>query len=282
MHLVRAFPATQGVGGPVNWYKLTPEGYRYLHGTDTDTPHRTRFEPMPPSRFHHTQSPRRDHRSYPGRGAPRADCGCTILRRRRTGHRRRMGTCKYPDCYFQLEQAGRQFNLMLEVDQATEPLDSVSAHAVREKLLVYEAHQDDVWQWWKQQGRNQHRPYFRVVFLTTSAERRIAHPVAGPRMCCATRIGISVMPHPSTTFLGTTNALTSPLFQRPPRPMAVACQSASELAVRSHAGPPVPASGNPRHPLILSPPLPRSVEGSMRVSRRVPSPDNGRGKEPTT
>ena len=27
---VRAFPATHGVGGPINWYKLTTEGFRVL------------------------------------------------------------------------------------------------------------------------------------------------------------------------------------------------------------------------------------------------------------
>src|SRR3989442_15239032 len=55
-HLVRAFQATQAVGGPVNWYKLTLEGFRYLHGSDRNPPHRSRFEATSPSRFHHTQT----------------------------------------------------------------------------------------------------------------------------------------------------------------------------------------------------------------------------------
>src|SRR5690606_14273226 len=77
----------------------------------------------------------------------------------------------HPDCFFQFIHAGRQFNVMFEIDHATESLDSTAANAVREKLLAYEAHQDSAWQWWKQQGAGTPRPYFRVAFLTTTAER---------------------------------------------------------------------------------------------------------------
>jgi hypothetical protein len=54
--LLRAFPASQGIGGPVNWYKLSAEGYRVLHGPEITLPHRTRFEATSPSRFHHVQT----------------------------------------------------------------------------------------------------------------------------------------------------------------------------------------------------------------------------------
>ena len=53
---VRAFPATHGVGGPINWYKLTAEVFSYcvLHGAEADLPHRSRFEAIAPSRIQHT------------------------------------------------------------------------------------------------------------------------------------------------------------------------------------------------------------------------------------
>jgi len=51
---VRAFAATHGVGGPINWYKLTAEGFRVLHGAEADLPHRSRFEAIAPSRIQHT------------------------------------------------------------------------------------------------------------------------------------------------------------------------------------------------------------------------------------
>ena len=51
--IIRAFPATHGVGGPINWYKFTAEGFSYcvLHGAEVDLPHRSRFEPIALSRF---------------------------------------------------------------------------------------------------------------------------------------------------------------------------------------------------------------------------------------
>jgi hypothetical protein len=55
MRLLRSFSAPQGIGGLANWYTLTADGYRYLHGKDAHIPQRTKFEPVSASRFHHTQ-----------------------------------------------------------------------------------------------------------------------------------------------------------------------------------------------------------------------------------
>src|SRR5438093_4630218 len=102
--LLRAFPATHGVGGPVNWYKLTAEGHRTVHGAEATLPQRSRFEAIPPSRFQHTQTlaevivqtlvaAHRDRCTVPffqGDGEARIDVASHTF---------------YPDCFFQLALA---------------------------------------------------------------------------------------------------------------------------------------------------------------------------------
>ncbi len=168
--LVRAFPATQRVGAPVNWYKLTAEGYRTVHGADATLPHRSRFEAIPPSRFLHTQAlaevivhavvaAHRDRCTVPffqGDGEARLDVSSHTF---------------YPDCIFPFALAGKQFNAYFEIDQSTESIDSHVEQSIRTKLLNYETYQDSLVAWWKGQQERGPRPYFRAVFLTRSQER---------------------------------------------------------------------------------------------------------------
>jgi hypothetical protein len=169
---VRAFPATQGVGGPVNWYKPTAEGFRCcsVHGAETPLPHRSRFEAIPPSRFQHTQAlaeiivhslvaAHRDRCTVPyfqGDGEARINVASHTF---------------YPDCFFQFALVGKQFNAYFEIDQSTESIDSNTEQTIRTKLLNYEAYQDSLVAWWKGQQERGPRPYFRAVFLTRSQER---------------------------------------------------------------------------------------------------------------
>lgn len=240
MRVVRAFPAAQAIGGPVNWYKLSPEGFRVLHGPDAALPHRSRFEAISPSRFHHTQTlaevvihvlsvanaSRVSVLRYFGDGE---------LTVEGAGHR------LHPDCFFQLAHAGRQFNVMFEIDHATESLDSTAANAVRQKLQVYEAHQDAAWQWWKQRGAGMPRPYFRVVFLTTTAERA-SHFLWLAGECARNRDRHLCYAAAQDTFLGSADSLLAPL-------------------VNDHHGrwqaivDPHPTSHFTRTPLRLSPPV---------------------------
>ena len=168
--LVRTFPATQGVGGPVNWYKLTAEGFRTVRGAVATLPHRSRFEAIPPSRFSHTQTlaeiivhsfvaAYRDRCTIPffnGEGEARIDVASHTF---------------YPDCFCQFALAGKQFNAYFEIDQSTESLDSNAEQSIRTKLLNYEAYQDSLVAWLKSRSGQGPRPYFRVVFLTRSQER---------------------------------------------------------------------------------------------------------------
>jgi protein involved in plasmid replication-relaxation len=168
--LIRAFPATHGVGGPVNWYKLTAEGFRTVHGTEATLPHRSRFEAIPPSRFQHTQvlaevivhslvAAHRDRCAVPyfqGDGEARIDVASHTF---------------YPDCFFQFALAGKRFNAYFEIDQSTESIDSNAEQSIHTKLLNYQTYQDSLVAWWKGHAKTGQRPFFRAVFLTKSQER---------------------------------------------------------------------------------------------------------------
>lgn len=208
--LVRAFPATQGVGGPVNWYKLTAEGYRTVHGAEATLPHRSRFEAISPSRFQHTQviaevivhslvAAHRDRCTVPffyGDGEARIDVVSHTF---------------YPDCFFQFALAGKQFNLYFEIDQSTESIDSNAEQSIRTKLLNYETYQDSLVAWWKGQAKTSSRPFFRAVFLTRSQERA-NHILWLAQTCARNADRHLVYAATQDAYLTESRALQSPLF----------------------------------------------------------------------
>lgn len=168
--LIRAFPVTQGIGGPRHWFKLTREGFLLVRGVDAELPHRSWFEEIPPSRFEHT-----------------AVLAEMIVHTMVAAHRFRINVVQFhgdgglaletgeskqiPDCHFGLEYAGRYFNILFELDLSTEPLSSERLQSLQTKIRGYEAYQQAVWETWKKAGGVGSRPYFRVVFLTRHAER---------------------------------------------------------------------------------------------------------------
>ena len=207
---VRAFPATHGVGGPVNWYKLAPDGFRLLHGADVALPHRSRFEAIAPSRFHHTQALAEvivqavvaAYRDRCGIPFYSGDGDTTI-----EGASRKL----YPDCFFQFALAGRQFNVYFEVDQSTESIDSLAEQSIRTKLLTYESYQDSLVAWWRENCERGPRPFFRVVFLTRSVER--AYHILWLAGGCARNVGRRLAyAATQSAFLTEPMALQSPLF----------------------------------------------------------------------
>jgi hypothetical protein len=168
--IVRAFSLSIAGGGAANYYKLTPEGFRIVHGSDTPLPHRSFFASLPPARLLHTQE--------------LADLivhtlVCAHMHRVQVSsfHRENellleTGTHRVaPDCHVQFSAGGRTFNVLFELDRSTESLDSHAANSIRTKLLAYEAYQDYVWGLWKSGGSHGLRPYFRVAFLTKTVER---------------------------------------------------------------------------------------------------------------
>lgn len=207
---VRAFPATHGVGGPINWYKLTAEGFRVLHGAEASLPHRSRFEAIAPSRFQHTQAlaeiishslvaahrNRIDIPFFNGDGDAIIEVASQKL---------------YPDCFCQFAQSGKQFNAYFEIDQSTESVDSRAEQSIRTKLLRYEAYQDSLVAWHKGQVEGGPRPYFRVVFLTRSFERA-NHILWLARECARNADRHLVYAATQNAYLTEPRALQTPLF----------------------------------------------------------------------
>lgn len=239
--LVRAFPATQGVGGPVNWYKLTAEGYRTVHGAETTLLHRSRFEAIPPSRFQHTQviaevivhslvAAHRDRCTIPffeGEGDARLGVASHTF---------------YPDCFFQFALASKQFNNYFEIDQSTESIDSNAEQSIRTKLLNYEAYQDSLIMWWKGQAKTRSRPLFRAVFLTRSQERAY-HILWLAQTCARNADRLLVYAATQDAFLTEPRALQSPLF--------LDHHGRWQSLVNLH-----PSSNFHRTPIRLTPPVP--------------------------
>ena len=122
------------------------------------------------------------------------------------------GQSHSPDGFLQLRTVGMMFNVMLELDNGTEPLEGEARSAIEKKLDAYEAHQDAAIRWWQGAGsplRTNRR--FRVVFLTKTAQRaehivQLAGEIAknrDRRLCYAAT---------QEAFLIESDALCQPLF----------------------------------------------------------------------
>lgn len=209
--LVRSFSLAVTGGGLANYYKLTAEGFRLVHGPDAALPHGTFFAALSPSRLLHSLS--------------LADVIVQVLV---TAHGGRMQLTSFhrenelvldvgaqrvsPDCHVQLSTGGKLFNILFELDRSTEPLDSSATSSIRTKLRAYEAYQSHVLEIWKQQGKDPGwHPYFRAVFLTNSIDR--AHHILGVAYDCA-RNRDRKLCYAATldAFLAQPDALQHPLF----------------------------------------------------------------------
>ncbi len=126
-----------------NYYKLTPEGHRVVHGEAEPLPHGRYFAAVPLARLEHTQTLAEVivHTLVACHGqhvAVTRFCRENSLTLKAGNHEQQ------PDCMFQLDTAGKRFNVLFEVDNSTEPLDALSHHSVRQKILGYEAYEDHV------------------------------------------------------------------------------------------------------------------------------------------
>ncbi len=208
--LVRSFPAAIPGGGVMLYYRLTQEGYRSAFPEAVDNPPRVSLNEIAPSRLRHAM--------VTGDAIVHSLVAChergvRVLKTTGDGrltlsigeHRQQ------PDFHMQLGFAGRMFNLVYEIDNATEPLDSHREQSIRTKILGYETYQDWVLRSWKDSGEIGPRPSFRVVFLTTGAGRAnhilwLAHHLArnkDRRLVYATT---------QDAYLGEHHAVTAPIF----------------------------------------------------------------------
>jgi hypothetical protein len=208
--LARGFSLAISGGGLANYYKLTPEGYRLVHGPDAELPHRSFFLDLPPSRLWHS-----------------LDLADLIAQTLTAAHIRHVKLTGFhrenelvlevgphrtaPDCHFQFQAAGKTFNILFELDRSTEPLDSPASSSIREKLLAYEAYQDYVLGLWKRDGESSPRPAFRVAFLTTTTQR-LHHILALAKACARNPHRRLCYAATRDSYLGEGDAICAPLF----------------------------------------------------------------------
>ncbi len=183
--LVRSFPAAISGGGTMSYYRLTNEGYRVAIPESIDEPPRRSINEIAPSRLRHAMV------TADAIVHTLVACHERGVRVQRTLGDGRLTLSigehrQQPDFHMQLAFAGRTSNLVFEIDNATEPLDSHREQSIRTKILGYETYQDWVLRSWKDSGEQGPRPSFRVVFLTTGTGRAnhilwLAHELARNR-----------------------------------------------------------------------------------------------------
>ena len=206
---VRAFTAS-AVGGLSQYYKLTPQGFQLVMGSEAPLPARSFFSEIAASRFVHTMILAEIivHllvAAHSGR--------VTIERFHRENELslEAAGQTLVPDYQLSLSHAGKWFHFLFEVDNSTEPLNSFAEQSIKNKLLSYDTYQDGVLSGWSQAGRPGARPAFRVVFFTKTAERAehilsLAHDLSRNR---DRRLFVAVA---QDTFLAEPDALRQPIL----------------------------------------------------------------------
>jgi hypothetical protein len=168
--LSRRFMLAQAGGGAMNYYKLTAAGFAALYGSETALPPRACFSEVPLSRLEHTLE-LAEVIVHTLVAAQRQRVTVTKFHRENELTLQAGSHIQQPDFHIQLHQAGKTFNVLVELDRGTESVDSPAGQSIRQKILGYEAYQDLVWLDWKQAGERGQRPYFKVAFLTSSTAR---------------------------------------------------------------------------------------------------------------
>jgi hypothetical protein len=194
----------------MNFYHLTPLGYRALYQMDPSLIDRQFFRAIAPTV--------REHRYALGQvvvhtlvAAQR--CGVRIVR----FHRENAfaievgGRVQKPDGMWRFERAEMVFNHLFEVDMGTAPLDAPGRTSIRSKLATYEAYYDGVWQAWKRQGGRGHRPRFRVAFFAPSRQR-MEHILILARQLARNADRHLCYAVTMENYLATAEALTEPIF----------------------------------------------------------------------
>ena len=167
---VRSWPTSLPGGGLVSIYRLTLDGHRAAFPESTEAPPRSSLHEIAPSRVRHTLA---TADAIVHTLAACHERGVKVQRAVGDGRLTlEIGEYKQqPDFHFQLGYAGKTFNLVFEIDNATEPLDSRREQSIRAKILGYQTYQEWVTRSWNESGRNGPRLGFRVVFLTLGSER---------------------------------------------------------------------------------------------------------------
>ena len=208
--LVKGWPAAIAGGGLMHYYKLTVAGFQALHPDHGESPARPVVSEIAPSRFQHAIA-----------------TAAIIVHTLVAAYLTQVRVAKFhgdgkltlavgeyrqqPDCHFQFERSGKTFNVVVEVDNATEPLDSPREQSIRTKLLGYECYQDWVLRGWQEHGRIGPRPAFRVVFLT-KGQQRAEHILSLARDCARNPRRILCYATTQDQYLAEQLAVTKPIL----------------------------------------------------------------------
>lgn len=151
--------------GVTNFYHVTPEGFRLLHGKNPEEHHRRHFRPAAKLSWEHLYANARVIVKTLV-SAHRTGLDITNFRRdRELTLQAGSYPAVEPDHFFQFQASGRVFNRLFEVDRNTQTLDSAHPKAWRQRILGYEAYQDMLLAGKKEPVRR-----LRVIFLTSSVE----------------------------------------------------------------------------------------------------------------
>jgi hypothetical protein len=168
--MVRAWTTAHAGGGLQKYFKLTPQGFQLVCGTDAAQPSRAFFAEVTPSLFAHTFR-----------------LAEAIIETVRACQARRVVIERFirendltfttgdqnvqPDAFFRLSASGRRFNVAFEIDNSMASVESQADSSIRRKLATYHAYQDLVLTQWRANGKQWERPRLRVVFLPPTIAR---------------------------------------------------------------------------------------------------------------
>ena len=205
---IREYPLTGH--GVMNFYHLTPMGYRILYQAEPEGKDAGFFREVAPTRREHTFALAKVivHTLV---GAHNRSIAIVGFKRENSFPIKAAGREQKPDGVWQFETSGKLFNYLFEVDMGTAPIDAAAGNSIKNKIVTYEAYYDHAWHAWKRGNRRGRRPRFRVVFLTTTTDRAEHILVEAGKLA---RNGDRRLCYAATidSYLGEADPLVEPLF----------------------------------------------------------------------
>ena len=152
-------------GTPPDYYKLTAEGYRILHGPESPAVGKRHFTENSVAHHHHTHA-LAEVLVHFHVAAHRAGTRVVNFYRENSLAIEAAGETLYPDGAFELQTPdGRQFNFVIELDNSTETVRSPKEiESWQRKIRIYHAKQDEILP-----------NRFRVLVITTRSSLRLRH-----------------------------------------------------------------------------------------------------------
>jgi len=242
--------ATASRTGAPDYYKLTPLGYRLLHGQRAVPPTRRAFAEVGIAHQHHTLS-LSDFIVHTAVSAHRRRIRMINFHREHTLQFLVAEQLLFPDCGFELLTSDRrQYNFLVELDNGTERVRSdKETESWQRKLRLYEALQDQA-----------HPRRFRLLVVTTRSRHRLDHILALARHLTSNPQRSLVYGVDLTDYVSQPDAVCSPCFHdhhgirvslvpAPPQgspPTIPRNHNLSQQAAGSDTVPPLPLASRPQ------------------------------------